>query len=78
MPTPLEMQRTFAIVGTGGCGKTSLAEMLLYKAGAVNRLGAVEDGTTCLDYEPEETRRRGSVHPGLSLLGIGFPFSSTV
>ena len=46
MPTPLEMQRTFAIVGTGGCGKTSLAEMLLYKAGAVNRLGAVEDGTT--------------------------------
>lgn len=63
MPTPLEMQRTFAIVGTGGCGKTSLAEMLLYKAGAVNRLGAVEDGTTCLDYEPEETRRRGSVQP---------------
>ncbi|QCC85114.1 elongation factor G [Desulfovibrio desulfuricans] len=63
MPTPLEMQRTFAIVGTGGCGKTSLAEMLLYKAGAVNRLGAVEDGTTSLDYEPEETRRRGSIQP---------------
>ena len=63
MPTPLEMQRTFAIVGTGGCGKTSLAEMLLYKAGAVNRLGAVEDGTTSLDYEPEEIRRRGSIQP---------------
>ena len=63
MPTPLEMQRTFALVGTGGCGKTSLAEMLLLNAGAVTRLGAVEDGTTNLDYEPEEIRRRGSVQP---------------
>ena len=49
MPTPLEMQRTFALVGTGGCGKTSLAEMLLLNAGAVTRLGAVEDGNTNLD-----------------------------
>ncbi|SDF83007.1 elongation factor G [Desulfovibrio legallii] len=63
MPTPLEMQRTFALVGTGGCGKTSLAEMLLFNAGAVSRMGAIEEGTTCLDYEPEEVRRRGSVQP---------------
>ncbi len=63
MPTPLEMQRTFALVGTGGCGKTSLAEMLLFNAGAVTRMGAVEDGTTNLDYEPEEIRRRGSIQP---------------
>ncbi len=63
MPTPLEMQRTFALVGTGGCGKTSLAEMLLFNAGAVTRMGAVEDGTTNLDYEPEEVRRRGSAQP---------------
>lgn len=63
MPTPLEMQRTFALVGTGGCGKTSLAEMLLFNAGAVTRMGAIEDGTTSLDYEPEEVRRRGSVQP---------------
>lgn len=64
MPNPLEMQRTYAIVGTGGCGKTSVAEMLLFDAGAINRLGAIEDGTTCLDYEPEEIRRRGSIQPG--------------
>jgi elongation factor G len=57
------MQRTFALVGTGGCGKTSLAEMLLFNAGAVSRMGAIEEGTTCLDYEPEEVRRRGSVQP---------------
>ena len=64
MPTPLDMQRTYAIVGTGGCGKTSIAEMLLFNAGAINRMGAIEEGTTCLDYEPEEIKRRGSIQPG--------------
>ena len=54
MPTPLDMQRTYAFVGTGGCGKTPIAEMLLFNAGAINRMGAIEEGTTCLDYEPEE------------------------
>ena len=49
----LETQRTYALVGTGGCGKTSLAEMLLFQAGVINRLGAIEEGTTSLDYEPE-------------------------
>ncbi|MDR1857435.1 MAG: elongation factor G [Desulfovibrio sp.] len=63
MATPLEMQRTYALVGTGGCGKTSLAEMLLFDAGVLSRMGAIEEGTTCLDYEPEEVRRRGSVQP---------------
>lgn len=63
MPTPQETQRTYAIVGTGGCGKTSLAEMLLFNAGALSRMGAIEDGTTSLDYEPEEIRRRGSIQP---------------
>ncbi|GHU93360.1 hypothetical protein AGMMS49974_00980 [Deltaproteobacteria bacterium] len=63
MSTPLEMQRTFALVGTGGCGKTSLAEMLLFNTGVITRMDAIEDGTTSLDYEPEEVRRRGSVQP---------------
>ena len=62
----LETQRTYALVGTGGCGKTSLAEMLLFQAGVINRLGAIEEGTTSLDYEPEETRRRGSIQPGFA------------
>ncbi len=64
MANPLDMQRSYAIVGTGGCGKTSLAEMLLFDAGAISRMGAIEEGTTCLDYEPEEVRRRGSIQPG--------------
>lgn len=66
MSNALETQRTYALVGTGGCGKTSLAEMLLFQAGVINRLGAIEDGTTCLDSEPEEIKKRGSVQPGFA------------
>lgn len=66
MPSPLETQRTYALVGTGGCGKTSLAEMLLFNAGAITRMGAIEDGSTSLDYEPEEVRRRGSIQPAVA------------
>ncbi len=62
----LENQRTYALLGTGGCGKTSVAEMLLFQTGVVNRLGSVEEGTTALDYEPEEIKRRGSVQAGFA------------
>jgi len=62
----LKTQRTYALVGHGGSGKTSVAEMLLFNAGVVTRLGKVEDGNTVLDYEPEEIKRRGSVQPGFA------------
>jgi len=61
-----ENQRTYALIGTGGCGKTTLAEMLLFQSGAVNRLGRIEEGTTALDIEPEEIKRRGSIQPGFA------------
>lgn len=66
MSKAYDSQRTYALVGTGGSGKTSLAEMLLFQAGILNRLGAIEDGTTALDHEPEEVRRRGSIQPGFA------------
>ena len=50
MSKALETQRTYALIGTGGCGKTSLAEMLLFQSGVNNRLGAIEEGTTTLYY----------------------------
>ncbi len=49
--------RNVALVGHGGAGKTSLAEALLHRAGAITRMGRVEDGTTVCDYDPEEHKR---------------------
>lgn len=53
--------RNVAIAGHGSSGKTSLAEALLYKAGATDRLGKVADGNTICDFDPEETKRKVSV-----------------
>jgi len=50
--------RNLAFVGHSGCGKTSLAEALLFSTGATNRLGKVDDGSSVLDYEPEEIKRK--------------------
>ncbi len=52
--------RNVAVVGHRGAGKTSLVEALLFTAGAKNRLGAVMDGTTTMDYE--EMRSRADDH----------------
>ncbi len=62
----LQKQRTCALIGHGGTGKTSVAEMLLFAAGSISRLGKIEEGTTALDYEPEEIKRRGSIQPGFA------------
>ncbi len=63
---PTAKIRNVALVGHGGAGKTTLAEGLLFAAGAIPRMGRVEDGNTVCDFDPEEQRRRISVSLALA------------
>lgn len=50
-----------ALAGHSGSGKTSVAESMIYLAGASDRLGKVNEGNTVLDFDPEEIKRKVSV-----------------
>lgn len=58
--------RNIVLVGHGGCGKTSLAEAMLFLSGATSRLGKVDQKTSLLDFEPEEHKRGGSIATSLA------------
>ncbi len=58
--------RNIALAGHNGSGKTSLADAILYKAGASDRLGKTADGTTICDYDPEEIKRGISIGTSLA------------
>ena len=60
--------RSVVLAGHSGAGKTTLAEALLFRTGAINRLGRVEDGTTTLDTEPEAQKRHISLSLGVASL----------
>ncbi len=53
--------RNVAVTGHRGTGKTSLVEAMLFQAGAINRLGTVEQGTTTSDWDEDEQRRQMSL-----------------
>lgn len=67
MPTHRDIaaRRTLALVGPSAAGKTSLAEALLWKAGAVGAPGSVEKGSTASDYDPLEKRSLRSLNTSL-------------
>ena len=58
--------RNVALVGHSGAGKTQLVSTLLFDAGAVNRLGRVDDGTTVTDYDEEEISRKHTLSAALA------------
>jgi elongation factor G len=53
--------RNVAVVGHRGTGKTSLVEAMLFQAGATNRLGVVEQGSTISDWDEDEQQRQMSI-----------------
>lgn len=53
-----EKLRNLGIVGQGDAGKTSLVEAILFNTGMTDRLGKVDDGSSNMDFEPEETKRK--------------------
>ncbi len=53
--------RNVAIVGQGGTGKTTVADALLFAAGATTRIGRTDDGSSAFDTEPEEQRRKSTI-----------------
>ena len=62
----VEKVRNLALIAHGGAGKTSLAEAMLFTAGATDRLGRVDEGNSTLDFEPEEVKRKVSISLGIA------------
>ncbi|MBI2346671.1 MAG: GTP-binding protein, partial [Deltaproteobacteria bacterium] len=60
-PYPPERIRNIVLVGNKGVGKTSLGDALCFVAGLNNRRGRVEDGTSLLDADPQELRRKQTI-----------------
>src|ERR1700694_1582059 len=61
MATDISKIRNVGFAGHGGVGKTSLVEAILFAAGAINRLGRVDAGTTTTDFDPDEIKRKISL-----------------
>jgi elongation factor G len=62
----VEQIRNVGIFGHGSDGKTSLADAILFNAGMTNRIGRVDDGSSLLDYEPEEINRQISISAAIA------------
>jgi elongation factor G len=60
-----EKIRNIVLVSHSGAGKSTLAEAMLFNAGAISRLGKVDDGTSAADYDPEEVKRKISINMAL-------------
>ncbi len=58
--------RNVAVVGHGGCGKTQLVSAMLFAAGAVNRLGKVDEGSTITDFDDEAIARKHTLSSSLA------------
>ena len=62
--------RNVAVLGHGGCGKTTMVEAMAYITGVTNRMGKVADGNTISDFDKEEIKRQFSI--GTSVVPIEY------
>src|SRR5438067_1652760 len=67
-PTTADKIRNVALISHGGAGKTSLAEAMLFDAGAIQRLGSVDAGTAILDWDADEQKRKQSINLAIGSL----------
>lgn len=58
--------RDIILLGHSGCGKTTLAEAVIYNAGAIPNMGTVDEGTTVSDYNEDERERKCSISSSLA------------
>ena len=63
-PTSPDRIRNVALISHGGAGKTSLAEAMLFDAGAIARLGSVDAGSATLDHDPDAAEASPEHQPG--------------
>src|SRR6202162_2067781 len=64
---PPDKIRNVVLLGHSHDGKTTLAEAMLFASGSIARMGAPDQSTATLDFEPEEHKHKISIN-----LGVGF------
>ncbi|OGV48113.1 MAG: hypothetical protein A2X49_12955 [Lentisphaerae bacterium GWF2_52_8] len=62
MKTDVKKVRNFVVAGHTSSGKTSLCDLMLFKSGAVERCGSVDQKTSVSDYTPDEQEKRSSIY----------------
>jgi len=61
-----DLIRNLGMFAHGGEGKTSIVDAMLFLSGENNRLGRVDDGTSLMDYEPEEIDRKATISSSMA------------